>query len=52
MPYSISETKKDFAKIPTDLNSMWIGTELVKFWRKLENIFFAVLKGFYCNKYK
>ena len=28
----IFETKKDFTKIPTDLNSMYIHTELVKIW--------------------
>ena len=28
----IFETKKDFTKIPTDLNSMYIHTELLKIW--------------------
>ena len=32
--------KKDFTKIPTDLNSTYIDTELVKFWIKLDNCFF------------
>ena len=37
--------KKDFTKIPTDLNSTYIDTELVNFWIKLDNcFFFAVLK--------
>ena len=43
MPYSIFQTKKDFLKIPTELNSifMYINKELVK----SDNIFFAGLKG-------
>ena len=32
--------QKDFSKIPTDLNSMYIYKELVKCWRKLETISF------------
>ena len=37
MPYRFFQTKKDFSKIPTELNSMYIYKELVK----SENIFFG-----------
>ena len=37
--------KKDFAKIPTDLNYMYIGTELIEILAKIGEFFFAVLKG-------
>ena len=41
MKCPIFKTKKDFSKIPTELNSISIYKELVK----SENIFFAGLKG-------
>ena len=36
--------QKDFSKIPTDLNFMYIHKELVKCWRKLETISFFRLE--------